>query len=240
VSSTRVSALAVALHISKPRSDLPPPTALTAAEVAVAKLAASGLSNTAIATERKCAIRTVANQLAIIYQKLGLSGRRELKAFLSRGRLDVPSAPQPGGLPGPSLVPAGGRPLRTQTDCLGKVIEDVFAGRLSLLEARSNAGERHWLASLNSPALAAERALSARERQILLLTAQGRSNKLIAYELGISSSSVSTYLRRARGKADFEHVASVLGQLPNQSGPRPLALRDCFRTAESGGRAMSR
>ena len=53
---------------------------LTQAERAVAELAASGLSNAAIARRRRCAPRTIANQLAAIYKKLGIESRRKLRA----------------------------------------------------------------------------------------------------------------------------------------------------------------
>jgi DNA-binding CsgD family transcriptional regulator len=59
---------------------------LSAAERAVAELAARGLSNTEIARARRVATRTVSNQLAVVYRKLGVSGRRELRAWFRRRR----------------------------------------------------------------------------------------------------------------------------------------------------------
>jgi DNA-binding CsgD family transcriptional regulator len=59
---------------------------LSAAERAVAELAARGLSNTEIARARRVATRTIANQLAGVYRKLGVSGRRELRAWFRRRR----------------------------------------------------------------------------------------------------------------------------------------------------------
>jgi DNA-binding CsgD family transcriptional regulator len=53
---------------------------LTASERAVVVLALSGCSNAAIARRRGSTARTVANQLASVYRKLGISGRRELAA----------------------------------------------------------------------------------------------------------------------------------------------------------------
>lgn len=53
---------------------------LTRAEREVIALALAGCSNRYIASRRGCALRTVANQLASAYRKLGLSGRRELAA----------------------------------------------------------------------------------------------------------------------------------------------------------------
>ena len=55
---------------------------LTVAEQEVARLAVRGLSNEHIARARGSRARTVANQLATVYRKLGVSGRRELRARL--------------------------------------------------------------------------------------------------------------------------------------------------------------
>lgn len=67
------------------------PAALTPAEAAVAALAATGLSNAQIAAARGAAARTVANQLARAFRKLGARSRAELCVRLSCG------GPGPGG-----------------------------------------------------------------------------------------------------------------------------------------------
>jgi DNA-binding CsgD family transcriptional regulator len=54
--------------------------ALTAAERAVTKLVLSGKSNAEIARQRGTSPRTIANQLASLYRKLGVRSRRELSA----------------------------------------------------------------------------------------------------------------------------------------------------------------
>ncbi len=56
-------------------------TQLTAAERQVASDAAAGLSNAAIAKKRGRAVRTIANQLASVYRKLGIASRSELAAL---------------------------------------------------------------------------------------------------------------------------------------------------------------
>lgn len=56
---------------------------LTEAERAVARDAISGLSNAAIARRRGSSPRTVANQLAAIYRKLGVTSRAELVVTLT-------------------------------------------------------------------------------------------------------------------------------------------------------------
>ena len=68
-----------------------PPTAaavltrLTAAERQVARVMAQGLTNAEIARSRGSATRTVANQAASIFRKLGVKSRLELGALLARG-----------------------------------------------------------------------------------------------------------------------------------------------------------
>ncbi len=57
---------------------------LTDAERAVARLALEGHTNVAIAGQRGSSPRTVANQLASAYQKLGVSSRRQLLAAVLR------------------------------------------------------------------------------------------------------------------------------------------------------------
>ncbi len=59
---------------------LVPPAAesLTDAERAVAALVAQGLTNAEIARERGTALRTVANQVAAILEKLGVASRAEI------------------------------------------------------------------------------------------------------------------------------------------------------------------
>ena len=55
---------------------------LTAAEREVAALALRGLSNRDIAVRRGARERTVANQLASVFRKLGISSRSELAKAL--------------------------------------------------------------------------------------------------------------------------------------------------------------
>lgn len=58
---------------------------LTPAETAVVALAIEGYSNDEIGRVRGCSARTVANQLAAVYVKTGVSGRRALRDFVRRG-----------------------------------------------------------------------------------------------------------------------------------------------------------
>ncbi|MBI3205666.1 MAG: helix-turn-helix transcriptional regulator [Myxococcales bacterium] len=66
----------VVLSYPAPRRALP--STLTPAEREVALLVRRGLSNAEIARARGVALRTVANQIACLFRKLGVSSRVEL------------------------------------------------------------------------------------------------------------------------------------------------------------------
>ena len=69
------------------------PRPLSPAEREVALLAVQGATNAAIARRRGTSDRTVANQLAAVFEKLGVHSRAELAALLSRSH---GPAPRPG------------------------------------------------------------------------------------------------------------------------------------------------
>ena len=58
----------------------------TRAEASVAALALRGLTNAEIASRRGSSPRTVANQMASIFRKLGIGSRRELLALEAKSR----------------------------------------------------------------------------------------------------------------------------------------------------------
>ena len=76
----------------------------------------------------------------------------------------------------------------------------LVAGRWSLVDQFDRDGRRYVLARPNEPVMDPMRKLTARETQVLRAAAIGHSNKLIAYELGVSSSTVSASLDRAAKK----------------------------------------
>jgi DNA-binding NarL/FixJ family response regulator len=80
---TRITRLAKGLILVSVPVDAPLDASadkLGKAEKAVVELVLRGLSNAAIARERDCSPRTVANQIASAYKKLGVASRRELFA----------------------------------------------------------------------------------------------------------------------------------------------------------------
>ena len=76
----------------------------------------------------------------------------------------------------------------------------LVAGRWSMVDHFDRDGRRMLVARRNAPEAPDPRRLSPRERQIVGFAALGHSNKLIAYELGLSTSAVSTQLANAMGK----------------------------------------
>lgn len=93
----------------------------------------------------------------------------------------------------------------------------VIAGRWSLVAHFDSDEHRCFVARRNEPALPAGSTLSERERQIVAYASLGHSNKLIAYELGLCSSTVAAQLTSAARKLGVSsrktllHVSAVLG-----------------------------
>jgi DNA-binding NarL/FixJ family response regulator len=89
--------------LSAPRPDLELPSDLTQAEASVTRLLVEGHPHARIAEMRLASPRTVANQLASAFRKLGISGRAELLSLLIRaGAQSVPFGSPPPRRPGRS------------------------------------------------------------------------------------------------------------------------------------------
>jgi DNA-binding CsgD family transcriptional regulator len=72
--------------------------------------------------------------------------------------------------------------------------------RWTLLDHYDSEGKRYILARENAPKPLGPARLSERERQVAALAALGRSNKLIAYELGLAHPTVRVLMARACAK----------------------------------------
>jgi DNA-binding NarL/FixJ family response regulator len=68
--------------ITLPANEVGKTATLSSAELEVARDALAGLSNAAIASKRGRSPRTIANQLASIYRKLGVDSRTQMAASL--------------------------------------------------------------------------------------------------------------------------------------------------------------
>src|SRR6185369_17580095 len=89
----------------------------------------------------------------------------------------------------------------------------LVAGRWSLVEHFQRDGRRYFLAYRNDPAVAKVRALTPRELTVWSYAATGRSNRLIAYTLGLSVPTVARHLGRARRKLGAEVTLATLRAL---------------------------
>jgi Bacterial regulatory proteins, luxR family len=81
-----------------------------------------------------------------------------------------------------------------------EVWRGLVAGLWSLVDHFDTDGRRHLVAHRNDPSTPDPRALTERERQVVAYADLGQSNKLIAYQLGLSVSTVGVLLARARTK----------------------------------------
>lgn len=95
---------------------------------------------------------------------------------------------------------ARGRMRREDPDQAIALWRGLVSGRWSLLDHFDSDGRRFIIAHRNDAKVPDKRGLSSRERQVLAHASMGHSNKVIAYELGLSVSTVGTHLARARAK----------------------------------------
>lgn len=94
--------------------------------------------------------------------------------------------------------------------------------RWTLIDRYDTDGRRLYVAVKNALEFQSDRALSTREQQVARIAAQGMANKEIAYALGLSVSSISTYLHRALDKLRLKSRAEL--PLVFEQSARPLEL----------------
>jgi len=96
-----------------------------------------------------------------------------------------------------------GRSFDTETEAIHSW-KALVAARWSLVDSFESDGRRYLVARRNSPNVRRMAALSRREREVVELAGAGHTNKLIAYALGISASTVGVLLHRAAGKLEVK------------------------------------
>lgn len=85
----------------------------------------------------------------------------------------------------------------------------LVSGRWSLVDRFDSDGRRYLVAHRNDPRTQALAALTHREQQVTAYLALGHSNKRIAYELGLSESTVSEVGRRSLAKLGVSSRADL-------------------------------
>ena len=110
---------------------------------------------------------------------------------------------------GRAAVPAPGD-ARTGDETVLDVWSGLIAGRWSLVDLFERDGKRYIVARRNDPVSVGPERFTERERQILWYLGAGRSNKVIAYELGLAYSTVTTILSRMRRRLRIDSVAQLM------------------------------
>jgi DNA-binding NarL/FixJ family response regulator len=114
-----------------------------------------------------------------------------------------------------------------------EIWQGLVAGRWSLVDHFDSDGRRFVLARRNDPDVADPRALTPRERQVLRFAALGHAHKLIAYELGLSISTVATHLARAQRKLGVRNRAALVALFatfgsPTSTSTDPAGRKDHY------------
>lgn len=101
-----------------------------------------------------------------------------------------------------SMDRARGKLRRLDPDAASALWRTMVHGEWSLVDWFDHDGKRFLLAQENRVPLTSskKKPLSDRERQVVSCAAMGHSNKLIAYDLGLSTGTVSVLLARAAQK----------------------------------------
>jgi DNA-binding CsgD family transcriptional regulator len=89
-------------------------------------------------------------------------------------------------------------------------------GRWTVFDHFDRDGRRFVIARRNDPDAPDNDALTLRERQVLGYAAMGHTNKLIAYELGLSPSTVATHLSAAAAKLGVETRVALIRKFASE------------------------
>ncbi len=100
-------------------------------------------------------------------------------------------------------------PMRSDSGGALSLWTALVEGRWTLLEHFDRGGRRYLVARRNEPRVRGTLALSSREEQVAGYAAIGHPVKLIAYELGLSSSTVSEHLASAMQKLGLDNRAEL-------------------------------
>jgi DNA-binding CsgD family transcriptional regulator len=99
----------------------------------------------------------------------------------------------------------------------------LVAGRWSLVDRFDTDGRRFVVARRNDPEIGDPRELTLRERQVIAYSAMGHPLKLVAYELGLSTSTIWEHRESAMRKLGVRsnaELARLFGPLTEQGSSR--------------------
>lgn len=115
---------------------------------------------------------------------------------------------------------ARGRTRREDPEAATELWTGLVSGRWSLVDRFERGGRRFIVARRNEHGCTDPRALTDRERTIAHLAALAKSNKLIAYELGLAESTVATHLGDAMRKLGVKSRVELLPILAQLATPQ--------------------
>lgn len=116
---------------------------------------------------------------------------------------------------------ARSRRTRRDEDQALELWRGLVDGEWSLVDRFERDGRRFVVARPNAPHVRDPRALTPLERRVVAYVALGNSNKLIAYSLGMSESSVGMRLSSALAKLGFEN-RTALANFVSLLGGKPM------------------
>jgi DNA-binding CsgD family transcriptional regulator len=97
----------------------------------------------------------------------------------------------------------------------------LIAARWTLLDVGETDGRRYLVARQNRPMTQVPSVLTEREQEVVAFAVMGHHNKLIAYNLGISHSTVRVLMSRAAQKLEAHSRADLIRRwIPNARPPR--------------------
>ena len=93
----------------------------------------------------------------------------------------------------------------------------LVRARWTVVDDFESGGHHYLVARANGPVAHGPKLLSQREKQVLSAMAVGQSQKAVAYELGISPSSVRVLLARARAKLGVKTNEELLARFRTET-----------------------
>ena len=96
---------------------------------------------------------------------------------------------------------------------VAEVCRELLAGRWALIDRFERDGRLYIVARCGIAEARDASALTLRERQVLGRVALGHTNKLVAFDLGVSASTVATHLAMALRKLGLRSRLQVVGLL---------------------------
>lgn len=105
---------------------------------------------------------------------------------------------------------ARGKMRRAAPEEALRIWKSMVNGRWTLTDQFEHGGKRFVVARVNQPTRHVIGKLTKRESQVVAMASVGHSNKLIAYELGVSEGTIATLLARAQRRLQADSVSELL------------------------------